>query len=126
MQITDPVTGKDFFAAAGDLRASGSRKSTILLEGDPNTPGNFRLNYSPGGNAEDWKTPRHRHNFEQIRLPLNEDLIIGHKKVVPKGWVSYFPESVYYGPQVRTPNLQMILLQYGGPSGFGLDTAAEL
>lgn len=126
MQAADPSQGADFFAVAGDLRASGARKSTILLEGMPRTPGNYRLNYSSGGNAEEWKTPRHRHNFEQIRLPLNTDLTIGHRKVVPAGWISYFPESVYYGPQVRPPNLQLILIQFGGPSGFGLDTAVEL
>lgn len=126
VQIGNPGTGTDFFAVAGDLRSSGKRNSKMLVTGTEGAVDNYKLSYGAGGNTEDWKTPRHRHNFEQIRHPLRGDLIIGHNLVVPEGWVSYFPESCWYGPQVRKPDLSMIVLQFAGPSGYGYDTAREL
>jgi len=122
MQIGCPAKAQNFFDVTPDLRASGKRASKMLLVGQEGRPDNYRLSYDPGGNTEAWQTPRHRHNFEQIRHPLRGELIIGHKTVVPEGWVSYFPESCYYGPQVRNPDLSMILLQFGGPSGYGYDS----
>jgi hypothetical protein len=47
-------------------------------------------------------------------------------EVLPAGWVAYFPESAYYGPQVKRENLTMLVLQFGGPSGFGYDSAEEI
>jgi hypothetical protein len=126
MQTGNPDSGTDFFAVAGDLRASGKRHSRMLVTGTEGSVDNYKLSYGAGGNSEDWKTPRHRHNFEQIRHPLSGDLIIGHNLIVPEGWVSYFPESCWYGPQVRKPDLSMIVLQFAGPSGYGYDTARQL
>jgi hypothetical protein len=126
MKSGSPSDGQDFFAVAGDLRNSGKRNSKMLVTGTEGAVDNYKLSYGAGGNSEDWKTPRHRHNFEQIRHPLRGDLIIGHNLIVPEGWVSYFPESCWYGPQVRKPDLSMIVLQFAGPSGYGYDTAREL
>ncbi|GAA5196131.1 hypothetical protein GCM10023322_64370 [Rugosimonospora acidiphila] len=126
MQIGNPNDSQDFFAVAGDLRSSGKRHSRMLVTGTEGAIDNYKLSYGAGGNKDDWKTPRHRHNFEQIRHPLRGDLIIGHNTIVPEGWVSYFPESCWYGPQVRKPDLSMIVLQFAGPSGYGYDTAREL
>jgi hypothetical protein len=126
MQIGNPENVADFFAVAGDLRSSGKRNSKMLVTGTEGAVDNYKLSYGAGGNPEEWKTPRHRHNFEQIRHPLRGDLIIGHNTIVPEGWVSYFPESCWYGPQVRKPDLSMIVLQFAGPSGYGYDTAREL
>ncbi|HEX3959231.1 MAG TPA: hypothetical protein VHZ03_21790 [Trebonia sp.] len=126
MQTGSPSEAQDFFAVAGDLRSSGKRSSKMLVTGSEGAIDNYKLSYGAGGNPEEWKTPRHRHNFEQIRHPLRGDLIIGHNTVVPEGWVSYFPESCWYGPQVRKPDLSMIVLQFAGPSGYGYDTAREL
>ena len=126
MQTGSPSDAQDFFAVAGDLRNSGKRNSRMLVTGTEGAIDNYKLSYGAGGNSEDWKTPRHRHNFEQIRHPLRGDLIIGHNMIVPEGWVSYFPESCWYGPQVRKPDLSMIVLQFAGPSGYGYDTAREL
>ena len=59
------------------------------------------------------------HNFEQIRFPLEGEFQYAEGKVLPAGWVGYFPEGVYYGPQIRHKGLYMLLLQYGGASGHG-------
>src|SRR5262249_38230081 len=50
---------------------------------------------------------------------------IGKNEVLPAGWVGYFPESAYYGPQVMTENLTMLMLQFGGPSGLGYLSVQE-
>jgi len=94
------------------------------LEGDdPMSPENFMLVL--GRQDGDFHMPRHRHNFEQIRLPLVGDMNIGDGLKLKEGQVGYFPEGQPYGPQDdplgKTPpgeRLQLVL-QFGGSSGCG-------
>src|SRR5262249_6359957 len=39
--------------------------------------------------------------------------------------VGYFPEGVYYGPQVRKSGLLMLLCQFGGASGCGFMSKSQ-
>lgn len=126
MQIGTPAASPDFFDIAGDHRASGKRKSAVLLTGTPGEPDNFRLAYQEPVAGQEWSAPRHRHDFEQIRWVLDGDITIAKNQKIPPGWVAYFPESCWYGPQTRGDNLQLLLLQYGGPSGFGFDSPEQL
>lgn len=109
---------------AGNLREGPDFSEVVLLHGRENALDNFRLYYSGGTNGE-WKTPRHRHNFEQIRLPLAGEFEYAKDKRLPAGWVAYFPESVHYGPQIRLPGLSMITLQFGGASRSGYMSEAQ-
>lgn len=93
------------------------------LEGEPMSPENFMLVL--GRQDGDFFMPRHRHNFEQIRLPLVGDMTIGERLKLKEGHVGYFPEGQAYGPQDdplgKTPpgeRLQLVL-QFGGSSGCG-------
>jgi len=43
--------------------------------------------------------PRHRHSFEQIRLPLIGDMNLGEQGILTEGEIGYFPEGGTYGPQ---------------------------
>jgi hypothetical protein len=126
MQTGTPTTAPDFFAIAGDHRASGQRKSAVLLTGTVGRPDNFRLAYQQPVSGQEWEAPRHRHDFEQIRFVLGGDITIAKGQKIPPGWVAYFPESAYYGPQSRGDNLTLLLLQFGGPSGFGFDSPEQL
>jgi hypothetical protein len=126
MQIGSPTTAPDFFEIAGDHRASGRRKSAVLLTGTVGRPDNFRLAYQQPVSGQKWDAPRHRHDFEQIRWVLDGDITIAKGQKIPPGWVAYFPESAYYGPQSRGDNLTLLLLQFGGPSGFGFDSPEQL
>ena len=101
MQIGSPATSPDFFAIAGDHRASGQRKSAVLLTGTVGRPDNFRLAYEQPIAGQEWDAPRHHHDFEQIRFVLDGDITIAKGQKIPPGWVAYFPESAYYGPQSR-------------------------
>lgn len=93
------------------------------LEGDPMSPDNFMLVL--GRQDGDFYMPRHRHNFEQIRLPLVGDMTIGENLKLKEGHIGYFPEGLPYGPQEdplgKAPpgeRLQLVL-QFGGSSGCG-------
>ena len=124
MQINNPENANDYYASAGNLR-SGNRVTRTLLTGEEGTPHNYKFNYGGGGDSGDWTTPRHRHNFEQVRHPIAGDYVIAKNQVLPAGWVAYFPESAYYGPQVKSGNLTMLSLQFGGPSGIGYWSVAQ-
>jgi hypothetical protein len=68
-------------------------------------------------------TPRHRHNYEQIRVGLKGESPIGRTKVIPEGWVAYHPEGTFYGPQDIDTTVEespvVLAWQFGGPSFQG-------
>jgi hypothetical protein len=94
-----------------------------MLKGEPGSPDNFM--YILGRQDADVSQPRHRHNFEQIRLPLRGDMNLGRGMVLREGEVGYFPEGMAYGPQEdplgnAAPGERVTLvLQFGGASGCG-------
>ena len=51
---------------------------------------------------------------------------IGKNLAVEAGEVAYFPEGVPYGPQEGGPDRIELLLQFGGASGLGYLSAAQL
>jgi hypothetical protein len=108
----------DYHALVGNLR-TGNRSSKMLLTGREDSPDNYKLSYGGDSSPSDWSTPRHRHTFEQIRWAVSGDYMIKKDEMLPAGWVAYFPESVYYGPQIKYANSCQMTLQFGGPSGIG-------
>jgi len=90
-----------------------------IIEGEPGTIGNFQLSYGKIGG--DFFSPRHRHNFEQIRYQLEGTLDFDRDGKLAEGMVGYFPEGVAYGPQTQNAGADVatIVLQYGGASGSG-------
>ena len=96
-----------------------------LLFGEDGSPNNYDLNVGLAGSGG-WRTPRHRHNFDQIRYVLKGDYPYADKKVLPEGWIAYFPKSVHYGPQDRPEGLETMVLQFGDASGGGYARATRL
>ena len=102
---------------------TGTLVFQYCLEGDPMSPENFMLVL--GRQDGDFYMPRHRHNFEQIRLPLVGDMNIGENFKLKQGHVGYFPEGQPYGPQddplgKASPGERLqLVLQFGGSSGCG-------
>jgi len=99
---------------------SGHREGDItfkrLLQGTPDAADNFELSIIRNRGA--YYTPRHRHNFEQIRLVLSGVFSYAGRKVMHTGDAGYFPEGTWYGPQTVS-DCETLIVQYGGPSGSG-------
>ncbi|GAA3643158.1 hypothetical protein GCM10022224_001930 [Nonomuraea antimicrobica] len=93
----------------------------LLMGGEPEKLENFR--YILGRQEGDFSMPRHRHTFEQIRLPLIGDMNLGEQGILHEGEIGYFPEGQTYGPQddpLGDPRQLQLVLQFGGASGLGM------
>jgi hypothetical protein len=97
-----------------------------LMEGEPGTIDNFQL--SMGRASGDFYSPRHHHNFEQIRFQLESEADFARDGTMTAGMVGYFPEGAFYGPQTQKPDSAPItvVLQMGGASGSGYLSRAEV
>jgi len=106
----------------GPVRSTrgGVIKFKTLLEGREGRPDNYQLLLADTDPS--FKSPRHRHNFDQVRFALTGSTNIGPKRNLEPGDLAYFPEGTYYGPQdqeeVGKQSLTMVI-QFGGPSGNG-------
>jgi hypothetical protein len=100
----------------------GVLRSRRLLAGIPDTPSNFSLQLSSTPN---YYSPRHRHNFDQVRLQLVGDFDFSADGVMKPGCVGYFPEGTYYGPQSCPVPSETLVLQFGGASGSGYLSAEQ-
>jgi hypothetical protein len=93
----------------------------LLMGGEPESLENYR--YILGRQEADFHMPRHRHTFEQIRLPLVGDMNLGEQGILHEGEIGYFPEGQTYGPQddpLGDPQQLQLVLQFGGASGLGM------
>jgi hypothetical protein len=115
MRISEASTAEG--GQVGSMR-DGKLDQKFLLQGDDDSPNNYLLNVGLTG-AGGWGTPRHRHNFDQIRYVLKGTYPASPHKTMGEGSVGYFPESVHYGPQDRPEGLEMMVIQFGGASGSG-------
>jgi hypothetical protein len=94
-----------------------------LLKGEAESPDNFM--YILGRQDGDFLMPRHRHNFDQIRLPIRGDMNIGRGITLREGEVGYFAEGLAYGPQddplgnAKPGERIQLVLQFGGASSYG-------
>jgi hypothetical protein len=97
------------------------RKRLPLETGVPGITAEFSLSIVPEG----YFTPRHRHNFDQIRYTLTGVQSTGHGDLGP-GEIGYFPEGAYYGPQAQNGECATLVLQFQGASGEHLLSNEEM
>ncbi len=95
-----------------------------LLQGAEGAPDNFEL--SIVRTTGDYFTPRHHHNFDQIRVCLEGAMNWAPGKDLRAGAVGYFPEGTYYGPQKDTQGSLVMVLQMGGAAGHGFMSYRQL
>jgi hypothetical protein len=119
------VQGDEVPLVRGLEYRGGMFHSRRLLEGTSGTIDNFQLGI--GVSQGDFYSPRHRHNFEQIRVQLDGALDYDRDGTMTAGIVGYFPEGVFYGPQSQKPEevATAAVLQFGGASGSGYLSNAE-
>lgn len=97
------------------------RKRLPLETGVPGVTCEFSLSVVPEG----YFTPRHRHNFDQIRYTLTGVQSTGYGDLAP-GEIGYFPEGAYYGPQAQEGECTTLVLQFQGASGEHLLSNEEM
>ena len=102
--------------ARAHVRAGGF-SSRRLLDGHEGSPANFSLQL--GLTPDSYLSPRHRHNFDQVRYQLEGEYDFSSDGVMKPGTVAYFPEGTYYGPQSSSVRSLTLVLQFGGASGNG-------
>lgn len=101
----------------------GGIQLTSLLNGKENSLDNFDLMIIDAGS--DYHTPRHRHNFDQIRVMLSGSFEWETDSVQDEGSVGYFSEGTPYKQQGIDAS-RTLLLQVGGASGSGYMSYAQL
>jgi redox-sensitive bicupin YhaK (pirin superfamily) len=123
MSQVDLVHGSSIsFQHPGLKHRAGAPLFKYLLSGtDDDFLNNYNLVIS---RQQSFYSPRHKHNFEQFRLPLSGSFSIGTESVpevvLHEGELGYFPEGVEYGPQQDGDEIKEILvLQFSGPCKQG-------
>ena len=95
-----------------------------LLVGQPGEPENYLCNIARS--AGDYASPRHRHNFDQLRLLIDGKLPVTPQRSMLPGQIGYFPEGTYYGPQADDGSgWTIMIVQFGGASGEGFLSADD-
>jgi hypothetical protein len=109
------------FADSPLIERQHARQGTFrmhdLLHGPEGTSGNFFLQLAR--TYDNFYSPRHRHNFDQIRVQLEGTADFDRDGEMSPGTVGYFPEGVHYGPQSITNESFTLVLQFGGASRSG-------
>jgi hypothetical protein len=115
-------SGEIEWERVGRHRGSGLAVKAFPFRHDGNGR-NFWL--SIGTIHDGYTSPRHRHNFDQIRFMLEGSTNLGDWQL-GQGECGYFPESVPYGPQIQKGDAQILTLQFSGASGAYFLTPEEL
>jgi hypothetical protein len=120
------VQGEELQWTRGLEHRGGTFHFRNLMEGEPGTIDNFQL--SMGRVGGDFYSPRHHHNFEQVRFQLAGEVDFARDGKLKAGMVGYFPEGAFYGPQSQDPAATplTVVLQTGGASGQGYLSRAEV
>jgi quercetin dioxygenase-like cupin family protein len=87
------------------------RKRLPVETGVPGLTVEYSISVVPEG----YFTPRHRHNFDQIRYTLTGLQSTAYGDLAP-GECGYFPEGAYYGPQKQDGECVTLVLQFQGAS----------
>jgi len=116
MQLTHAEESDN--ARASNAIRGGAREFKTLLTGEEGSPNNFKLSFVR--QSGELNIPRHRHNFDQLRMCLEgERQNYGKNKWIAPGELVYFPEGTPYGPEKSAAHRLSITLQFGGASGSG-------
>jgi hypothetical protein len=118
------VQGDELDWNRGLQHRGGTFHYRSLMEGTPGTIDNFQLNM--GRCDKDFVSPRHRHNFDQFRFQLENELNFARDGKMRPGMVGFFPEGASYGPQTCEATTTTIVLQFGGSSGSGYLSRKEV
>ncbi len=120
MQVV-PLASRKLTQLDNQIR-EGVIKAYRLIEGEAG-PDNFSLKLV--NIAGKFFSPRHRHNFDQVRFQIAGVFDYAADGRLEPGSVGYFPEGTRYGPQTSDGDTWNLLLQFGGASGTGYTAEYE-
>jgi hypothetical protein len=115
--------GRDLPFVPFSTHRVGRIENKRLLSGTEGAPDNYELSLVLI--EGEYSTPRHRHNFDQLRIMLRGRFGFGKDRVQEEGSVGYFCEGVPYTQEAIGPSLTL-LLQGGGASAQGFMSYAQL
>jgi len=95
----------------------GTFRYVELGEGDSGSLDNFNLRLVES--APDFFSPRHRHNFDQVRIQIKGEFGFDSDGVMKPGIMAFFPEGTHYGPQTSQADTVQLVMQIGGSSRNG-------
>jgi hypothetical protein len=104
-------------------RQSG-KEAKVLMSGIEGAPDNYTFVLVREGVVA--TTPRHKHNFDQLRMTISGRTNYGPKRWIEPGEIAYFPEGVPYGPEECEGDRLGFTLQFGGASGNGIMTQRQV
>jgi hypothetical protein len=108
-------------SAEGGLRPFSARVQSFEIY-DPDAGIRLRPSHFAYGGGF---SPRHHHNFDQIRFTVSGTVGYGRKKYAA-GTCGYFPESVFYGAtHFDDTTARDVVLQFPGPSGAPFFSSEE-
>jgi hypothetical protein len=81
-------------ARVGEVRRKAIREGEVL----PGVGYASDCYHYVGGDTV-FTAPRHRHDFEQIRISMRGEQDFGLGQITEEGWIAYFPAGAYYGPE---------------------------
>jgi hypothetical protein len=112
------VAHVDLDHAVGTDFRGNPKDGQILLSGADGTRDNYRLSFTR--QTGPFYSPRHAHNFDQIRMVLGGGpMNYGPDCWIQPGEIAYFPEGTPYGPQDYDTARYGVTFQFGGASGSG-------
>lgn len=111
----------DLVETRGSREGRSGGKAFPLDTGIPGVILEFSWRFYDKGYA----TPRHRHIFDQYRYNLSGRRMI-KDGFLEAGEVGFYPEGVYYGPQLQEERCTGLGLQFQGLSGIPYITHAQL
>jgi len=103
LEIVD-TSALDWEGAAAH-RDGGVRFKTIFIGNPGGEPDNYWFTLT---NIDEYSTPRHRHNFDQVRIMLDGAFGFGDR-IQPEGTIAYFPAGMYYQQHSVGPNTHLFL-----------------
>lgn len=86
----------------------------LMYPVDAGIPG-LNIRFSCDTVKDGYFSPRHRHNFDQVRYVLSGTINIGKGVTLAAGECAYFPEGTYYGPQEQKGDGEVFVMQFPGP-----------
>jgi hypothetical protein len=78
----------------------GAVESKFVREGELLPGVGFTADcYNYVGGEAIFTAPRHRHDFEQIRISMSGRQDFGRGQILEENWIAYFPAGAFYGPE---------------------------